>query len=219
MHEVRTILGRDRTGQGRIEYLVKVAASSSELGPTRAPRIKAGRLDDDNHDDEERGIEKTRFAFFSPLFSLTWPQFFLDFSFFFFFFSTKSNPTDFSIHESGEDKEKESKKTVTTTVFSSTKEGNRWVHSHENALAAELQRVCWMSFYQPCSVNPISSAAHLSLCSWLVWTKLDRYTVSQPRWPSSLPPIFRGERKNKKKKKQKMTTTKRSRLQGRSCTN
>lgn len=44
---------------------MKVAASSSELGPTRAPRIKAGRLDDDdNHDDEERGTQNgkdTRF--------------------------------------------------------------------------------------------------------------------------------------------------------------
>lgn len=64
---------------------MKVAASSSELGPTRAPRIKAGRLDDDNHDDEERGTGYRKDAFFSPLFSLTWPQFFLDFSFLFFF--------------------------------------------------------------------------------------------------------------------------------------
>lgn len=49
---------------------MKVAASSSELGPTRAPRIKAGRLDDDNHDDdEERGTQNGKDAFFSPLFS------------------------------------------------------------------------------------------------------------------------------------------------------
>lgn len=42
---------------------MKVAASSSELGPTRAPRIKAGRLDDDNHDDEERGTQNGKDAF------------------------------------------------------------------------------------------------------------------------------------------------------------
>lgn len=32
--------------------------------------------------------------------------------------------------------------------------------------------------------------------------------MSQPRWPSSLPPIFRGER-DEKKRKEKTTTTKR----------
>lgn len=143
---------------------MKVAASSSELGPTRAPRIKAGRLDDDNHDDEERGTRYRKDAFFSPLFSLTWPQFFLDFSFLFFFFSRPKVILRLISLSTNREEIKRGKEEKVTTVFSvSTKEGNRWVH--ENAVAAELQRVCWMSFHQPCSVNPISSAAHLSLCS------------------------------------------------------
>lgn len=141
-------------------------------------------------------MEKTRFAFFSALFSsknmrgrfFLHPRFSLSLSLCFLLSSKRIrstpsfDPPQFHLYPQMSGKREESKKTMAKTHLPPSH--NEFVGCHST------------SQY---SVNPISSAAHLSLCSWLVWTKLDRYTVSQQRWPSSLPPIFRGERREKRK--------------------
>lgn len=151
---------------------MKVAASSSELGPTRAPRIKAGRLDDDdNHDDEERGTQNgkdTRFprlcfprkkptTFFRPSPLLSSERIRSKNSFVRFHFCPRENER--------EKRGKEGKRRDATVFWSLDLEngGNRGGAATKTHLPASRNEFVGCHSTGRTRLNPISSAAHLSL--------------------------------------------------------
>lgn len=154
-------------------------ASSSELGRLRAtpaPRIKAGRLDDDNDDDDECGTQNRKdVRVFSMSFYLDFvialQKPFVSLSLSLYYYSWKSNRAE---HDRPIDSEQATgnklyerlrerlsgKTNVTRRSRVLTKQENHAACSHKT-LASELQRVgCHSTSRSRLILSPL----HLSLC-------------------------------------------------------